>query len=248
MVQFKCAKHDNYFLQGISCCFWAYSTETNMFSYSMNIPQSPSFSQCFSCIISVASGFNLNEFYLFFFLTPFDDLLPQGLSKSLQIWGRDVQALMWSGLPNWLGILLKWGWSHLSPTCAHCWNGLTLLQTLVPQSLTLQPSFPNFMSLPLLAFVHHPEVHKKVLALKWHTHIMGTRGATVGSFAQNLLQALQIHHSSLLCTPEYSECLTSWKRLQFPQAILRNKDASYSGILQISLVLHIYCIFPKVCL
>lgn len=209
---------------------------------------SSSFSQCFSCIISVASGFNLNEFYLFFFLPPSDDLLPQGLSKSLQIWGRDVQALMWSGLPNWLGILLKWGWSHLSPTCAHCWNGRTLLQTLVPQSLTLQPSCPNPMSLPLLAFVHHPEVHKKVWALKWHTRIMGTRGASVGSFAQNILQALQIHHSSLLCTPEYSECLTSWKRLQFPQAILRNKDAYYSGILQISLVLHIYCIFPKVCL
>ena len=139
---------------------------------------SSSFSQWFSCIISVASRFNLNEFYLFFFLPPSDDLLPQGLSKSLQIWGRDVQALMWSGLPNWLGTLLKWGWSHLSATCAYCWNGQTLLQTPVPQSFTLQPSCPNPKSPPLLAFVHHLEVH-----MKWHAHITGTRGASVGSFA-----------------------------------------------------------------
>lgn len=122
---------------------------------------SSSFRECFPYIISVAARFNLNEFYLFFFfLPPSDDLLPQGLSKTLQIWGRDVQALMWSGLPNWLGLLLKWGWSHLSAICAHCWNGQTLLQTPVPQSLTLQPSCPNPMSPPLLAFVHHPEVHK----------------------------------------------------------------------------------------
>lgn len=161
MLQFKCAKYDNYFLQGISCCFWAHSRETNIFNSSMNIPQSLLVSgNVFHISSQLLQGLISMNFIFFFFLPPSDDLLPQGLSKTLQIWGRDVQALMWSGLPNWLGLLLKWGWSHLSAICAHCWNGQTLLQTPFPQSLTLQPSCPNPMSPPLLAFVHHPEVHK----------------------------------------------------------------------------------------
>ena len=95
------------------------------------------------------------------------------------------------------------------------------------------------LPLVLLAFVYHLQVPQEILDSQMTHTCHGN---------QRCWHRLICLESSSVLQTKYSECLTSQKRLQFPQAILRNKNARCSRILQTSLFLPTLGLLPKICL
>lgn len=101
--------------------------------------------------------------------------------------------------------------------------------------------------LVLLTFVHHLQVPQEILDSQMTHTSHGNQRCWHRLICLESSTGICLESSSILQT-KYSECLTSQKRLQFPQAILRNKNGPCSRILQTSLFLPTLCLLPKICL